>query len=196
MGDFVLPGKILGWAAITATCFLISAVFVIIGCAPTLSQEEIDQTIVVAAVAGTRSAMDATRQSEERTRLAPTHHAVATAVSAQRTRRAPTKMVIQATAAKVASERQTRQAIESQIATRDAPAPYSVEIHGVEFVCRELAREFVQMAPIGINGALAHVSNIMLIRAGNIGQYFSAYDAETALVNCECYSTRKCKPLR
>lgn len=105
----MLPGKLLGWAVITAATVQIAAVFVIIGCAPNLSQQEIDQTIVAAAVTGTRSAMATIRHSEERKRIAPTFHFIATMEADQKTREWPTQVAYSTRSAIAHRANQTRQ---------------------------------------------------------------------------------------
>ena len=98
--------------------------------------------------------------------------------------------------AHAAREQRTRAARESALATKNAPAPQSVQVHGINFICREIAYEYVYTAELGKVVALQHVATTMQIRSNNPTLYISAHDAENALVDCKCFSPRNCKPLQ
>ncbi len=79
--------------------------------------------------------------------------------------------------------------------TKPPGAPYSVMVRGYEVVCREISYEYVSMADLGKVTALQHVANTITLRLNNPSLYVSAHDAENALFECGCISTRNCKPI-
>ena len=81
------------------------------------------------------------------------------------------------------------------VPTEMPPTPYSVMVRGYEVVCREISYEYVSTADLGKVTALQHVANTIYLRLNNPSLYVSAHDAENALVECGCVSTRNCKPL-
>ena len=133
--------------------------------------------------------MQATLQSVQNTREYPTRQAVAA-----------TQTVVAATSIPQTREarslQQTKTALRSALATKTAPAPYSVRVQGREVICREIAYEYVYMAELGKVTALQHVSNTIFIRINDPNLYISAHDAENALAECQCFPPRNCKPLR
>ena len=80
-------------------------------------------------------------------------------------------------------------------ATKTPPAPYSVMVRGGEVICREIAYEYVNMASLGKITALQHMANTIYLRLNTPSLYVSAHDAENALAECRCVSTRNCEPL-
>ncbi len=79
--------------------------------------------------------------------------------------------------------------------TKSPQGPYTVMVRGGEVICREIAYEYVSMADLGKVTALQHVANTIILRLNNPSLYVSAHDAENALVECRCVSTRNCEPL-
>ena len=147
-----------------------------------MSQVEIDQTIVAQGIQATLQSMTQTRVYPTRQAMQATQTVVA-ATAIPQTRRARTVS-------------QTRAASQATQTARNAPAPYSIKVRGTEVVCREIAYEYVYMADLGKIAALQHVANTMTLRSNNPTAYFSAHDAENALVDCKCFSPWNCKPIR
>ena len=147
-----------------------------------LTDEQVAQTTVASSVQATLQSVQNTREYPTRQAVAATQ-TVAAATSIPQTRQAR-------------SVQQTKVALRSALATKTAPAPYSVRVQGREVVCREIAYEYVYMAELGKLAALQHVSNTIFIRLNDPSLYVSAHDAENALVDCQCFSPRNCKPLR
>ena len=80
-------------------------------------------------------------------------------------------------------------------ATRDVPAPDSVEVKGITLPCRDVASAYVQMARrTGKDGGLMHTATMMRI-VSRFNAHFSVDDAEQALVRCQCFHPNDCKPL-
>ena len=150
--------------------------------APETTQAEIDQTIVAQGIQATLQSMSQTREHPTRQAMRATQTVVA-ATTIPQTRRA-----------RAAS--QTRTALQATQTARNAPAPYSIKVRGTEVVCREIAYEYVYMVDLGKIAALQHVANTITLRSNNPTAYFSAHDAENALVDCKCLSPRNCKPIQ
>ena len=145
---------------------------------PMLSQSEVDQTIVARGI-------QATLRSVEETMTYPTRQV-----------EAATRAVEQTKKAHAAVAERTRIAGQSARATRDAPAPRSVYVRGMNVICREIAYEYVYMAPAGKLEALNYVASNIFIRGNDHTVLVSAHNAENALAQCQCFSPTNCKPLK
>ncbi len=143
-----------------------------------LGLREVHQTIVAEGIQGTISAI-------ELTRTYPTRQIEAATKAVENTR-----------AAHAAIENRTRAARQSATATKNAPAPYSVRVQGMDVICREIAYEYVYMADLGKVTALQHVATMIYLRDPSGTRIISAHDAENALAECKCFSPRNCKPLQ
>ena len=142
-----------------------------------VNQTEIDQTIVAQGI-------KATLESMEQTRTYPTRQI-----------EEATRAVTNTQTAHAAVAEATRRALQSARATREAPAPYSVHVKGLSVICREIAYEYLYMADLGKVVALQHVATTISLASNNSTLYISAHDAENALAECQCFSTRNCKPI-
>ena len=97
--------------------------------------------------------------------------------------------------ARLSSATETPPAPRTAVPTKIPQTPYSVMVRGGEVICREIAYEYVNMASLGKITALQHVANTIYVRLNTPSLYVSAHDAENALAECRCFSTRNCESL-